>query len=99
MAVAKNSARQLRHIELCRNGFILRNSGWLPLGAKRLNLARDIAIAAREYLSGTEAEQRLFVEDSGTDPEELNHVPALFVVDSLKCHGWRAEFLRWDVGR
>lgn len=63
---------------------------------ERLELARDIAIAAREYFAGTD-ESGLVVADAGTDPEDLEDVPPLFFLDTLECHGWRAEFLNRGV--
>jgi len=64
----------------------------------RLELARDIAIAAREYFAGVD-ESGLVVADAGTDPEELDDVPPTFFLDTLECHGWRAEFLNRDARR
>jgi hypothetical protein len=61
--------------------------------AERLALARDIAVAAREYFAGAEEEGALVVEDAGVDAQDLNDVPLLFLIDTLQCHGWRADFL------
>ena len=59
---------------------------------ERLDLARDIAIAAREYFAGAR-EGGLVVEDAGADPEDLDDLPTLFLLDTLVCHGWRPDFL------
>ncbi len=66
--------------------------------AERLSLARDIAIAARVYFAGAESEGGLVIEDAGTDPQDLDDVPLLFLADTLQCHGWRADFLDRAVG-
>jgi hypothetical protein len=63
---------------------------------ERLELARDIAITAREYCAGPD-EGGLVVADAGTDPDDLDDVPPLFFIDTLECHGWRAEFLHREV--
>lgn len=62
---------------------------------ERLALARDIAVAAREYFAG--AEVGVVVTDAATDAADLDDVPMLFVADTLECHGWRADFLNRSV--
>ena len=64
---------------------------------ERLALARDIAIAAREYFAGPSDDGGLLIEDAGADPGDLDLVPMLFLSDTLECQGWRIEFLNRDV--
>lgn len=60
---------------------------------ERLRLARDIAIAAREYAAGVGAEHSLVVADAATDSRDIADVPPQFLVESLECHGWRADYI------
>jgi hypothetical protein len=69
-----------------------RNQGLLPT-RERLKLARDIAIAAREYAAGAGAEDGLIVADAATDSRDITNVPRQFLAESLECHGWRADYL------
>lgn len=62
---------------------------------ERLKLARDIAIAAREYAAG--AEDGLIVADAATDSRDIENVPRQFLAESLECHGWRADYLNRPV--
>ena len=64
---------------------------------QRLRLARDIAIAAREYAAGAGAEDGLMVADAAADSCDIEDVPPQFLAESLECHGWRADYLNRPV--
>jgi hypothetical protein len=70
--------------------------GLLPT-RERLKLARDIAIAAREYAAGAGAEGGLVVADAAADSCDIEHVPPVFLAESLECHGWRSDYLNRPV--
>ena len=62
---------------------------------ERLKLARDIAIAAREYVAGSES--GLLVEEAASDSRDIDDMPPLFLAESLECHGWRLDYLDGPV--